>query len=143
MGPKVAVAGKKDQSNWVVPYTTEDAKYQQLKFAQGEELNFVAWLSQKYDMNDPAQREIMRKIYPEYFTQRSELLRSKAKLNLRYAEMRLNGASSKEDLLLEYMIETGQIKLDEQPIWKTKKGMVVKSSFIISQCIIELQMKII
>ncbi len=100
-----------------LPITDRDISYIKRKRNDEEYAAFNAWIGTKYDLTDPAQQEMFKRIYPEYFKQRQELIDEQIDVTARYAKIRLNGAESQEDLILEWEIETGRTVLPQGPIW--------------------------
>ena len=104
-------------AKWVLPYTEADMAYEKRKRDAAEEAMFDQWVARKYDLDDPAQFHLLQKIDPEYTRRREELVDFKCDLIKKYAKTRLLGAQNKEDLRLEFLVETGQLDMPKGPIW--------------------------
>ena len=104
-------------ANWVLPYTQQDMDYEKRKRDAAEEAMFDQWIARKYDLEDPAQFHLLQKIDPEYTRRREELVDFKCDLIKKYAKTRLLGAQNKEDLRLEFLVETGQLEMPKGPVW--------------------------
>lgn len=109
-----------NKSNWVVPFEQADAQYLMRKRDQEEKAQFDMWVTQKFNLTDPAQNMMLQSIAPELFQRREEVIDTQQNLVSRYAKMRLRGAKNIEDLYLEWLIETGRIDLPKGPIWDPK-----------------------
>lgn len=107
--------------NWVVPFTEQDAAYNERKRIQDEQVKFDAWLMQKYDLTDPAQNMMLQQIAPSLYDRREELINNLQNLVTRYAQIRLRGAKSEDDLRFQWLIDTGRLELPQGPIWDPKK----------------------
>lgn len=107
-------------TNWVVPFERSDAAYLMRKRDQEEKAQFDAWVSQKYDLTDPAQNMMLQTIAPELYQRREEVIDTQQALVTRYAKCRLRGAKSLDDLYLEWLVETGRIDLPKGPIWSPR-----------------------
>lgn len=94
-----------------------DLKQQELqwlreKAAAAEEANFQAWFAQNYDKLAPAEKKRARELFPSFYKQRDRLLKSQADQLVRYAQLKLHGVQSYEDLILKYLVESGQVNLE-------------------------------
>lgn len=100
-----------------VPYTEADIDYIKRKRDDEEYSGYLTWQANKYDLNDPAERQWFNKVCPDYFKQRETLIDQQIDLSAQYTKLRLFGPRTEEDLKLEYFIETGRVKLPKGPIW--------------------------
>mgnify|MGYP003552081511 CR=1 FL=1 len=100
-----------------LPITERDISYIKRKRNDEEFAAFQTWIGTKYDLTDPAQQQMFKSIYPAYFEQREALINEQIDITSRYAKIRLNGASSEEDLMLQWEIETGRTILPQGPVW--------------------------
>lgn len=82
------------------------------KRQQEDEANFQAWFAQNYDYMAPEQKAVARRLWPNFYEQRQRLLEKNVKLQQKIAELKLHGPQSKEDLLLQYAVESGYIPAD-------------------------------
>lgn len=108
-------------SNWVVPFTGDDAAYEMRKRDDQENALFEQWVMQKYDITDPSQNRILQGIAPDLFKRREEVIDSQQRLASQYAKLRLRGARTLEDLRIQWLIETGRLSLPKGPIWDPLK----------------------
>lgn len=109
------------KSNWVVPFTDQDAAYELRKRTDDEQAQFDAWLLQKYDLTDPAQNNMLQSIAPSLFQRREEVIDSQQDLITRYSKIRLRGAKSEDDLRFQWLLDTGRLELAKGPIWDPLK----------------------
>lgn len=116
-----------NQSNWVVPFEQADAAYLMRKRDQEEKAQFDMWVTQKYDLTDPAQNMMLQSIAPELYQRREEVIDTQQQLVSRYAKMRLRGAKSLDDLYLQWLIETNRVELPKGPIWDPMKWREAQS----------------
>lgn len=119
-------AGNTD-TNWVVPFEQSDAAYLMRKRDQEEKAQFDAWVTQKFDLTDPAQNMMLQQIAPELYQRREEVIDTQQALVSRYAKMRLRGAKNLDDLYLEWLIETNRIDLPKGPIWDPIKWRMAQA----------------
>lgn len=103
--------------NWVIPFENSDAQFLLRKRDAEEKAMFDAWVTQKYNITDPAQNMMLQRIAPELFTRREEVINQMQDLVSRYAKLRLRGAQSIDDLQLEWLVETKRLTLPKGPIW--------------------------
>lgn len=111
-GPDSVVSAKRP-----LPFTDEDILYLEGKAAAEEYSAFQTWEADRYDLSNPATKDWYAKVNPGYFEQREQLIDDLIETQANYAKIRLRGPRSEEDLKLEYMIETGRVKLPEGPVW--------------------------
>lgn len=117
---KMAV-GNAGPNNWVVPFTEADAAYNERKRIADEQALFDTWLLQKYDLADPAQNNMLQQIAPSLFDRREEVINNMQNLITRYAQIRLRGAKSEDDLRFQWLIDTGRLQLPGGPIWSPRE----------------------
>lgn len=98
-----------------LPWTEEEIDYLRRKRDAEEYAAFQSWLGTKFPITDPANRDLLKKIVPEYFSVRAANLREQINLSARYANLRLVGPETEDDLLLIYEVETGRVKLPDGP----------------------------
>ena len=73
--------------------------------------NYEIWANSLFNMRDPAQAEMRRKIEPEYFQKREWVIEQRAELEKELAKLSLYGyPQSEKQLKLLYMLSTGEIK---------------------------------
>ena len=111
------------RGNYRVPFEKVDAEYLFRQRAQVENADYDRWVMQKYDLTNPAQNMLLQKLDPDQFKRRMDLLKKQIALESRYAEVRMLGAKSEEDLKLEWLIETGRIQMPEGPLWDPQRWM--------------------
>ena len=112
--------GTTEKVEWTVPFTDKDAALVERKRDASEQADFDQWVARKYDLDDPGQLMFLRSIDPEYTARREELIVQKSRLAELYAKMRLRGPQSKDELRLEWMIETGRIELPNAAVWNPR-----------------------
>lgn len=74
--------------------------------------NLDAWIGENFHKADPATRKWLQETYPEYYESRERLMVDRAKLALRIKLLKLRGPKNEKDLLLQWALQTGRIKLD-------------------------------
>lgn len=107
--------------NMQVMFTDADAQYQMRKRTDDEQARFDAWISQTFDLSDPAQNAMLQQIVPGLYQRREELIDHLQDLQTRYAKIRLRGAKSEDDLRFQWLLDTGRIQLPPGPIWDPRK----------------------
>lgn len=91
--------------------------------------DFEVWLTKMFDLRDPSHVQILERVYPEYFSRRLQKLEDDANLQLRLAKIRLHGgqAMDKDDLLLIYGIQSGQVRVPTQALWRPETAYPIDS----------------
>lgn len=89
----------------------EDFKWLQRKQAAEEAANFQLWFAKEFDMMNPADKKRAKELYPEFYTQRKKLLKQQAKNLVNLARIKIEGITSKEDLITTYLAETGRLDI--------------------------------
>ncbi len=88
-------------------------KWMHDKQTQEELAKFEDWLMRSFDLNDPLVVRMLNEMYPDYLERRLEQLDSDADMMKRLAKLRLQGGpKSREDLLLGYLLASGQVNVD-------------------------------
>ena len=91
-----------------------DFEWYMRKQAAAEKANFQRWFAQNFDRMSPAEKQIAKRLYPEFYKERKKLLTSQAKNLVRLAKLKLEGPQSFKDLQTQYLAETG--RLDVGPL---------------------------
>lgn len=101
------------------PYPIKDweINYYKEKAAAEEFAAYQQWLGDKYDLNDMATRAWFKQIAPEYFSQKRELLKELMDRHARYSLLRMAGPENEDDLMFEYMVESGRIEIPTGPFY--------------------------
>lgn len=121
MGDAVKAQGT---NNVMVNVAPDDAM---LKYIRNKDemlwwTNFEKYLEETYiNTGDLSKRDWVRKHYPQYFEMREQFIDNQLDIERRAAKLKLNGPQDMQDLFLEYLIGTGQIKLPETPVWRTDR----------------------
>lgn len=76
-----------------------------------ELFNFEQWIAGVYDQNDPAENEILSRIYPAFKAKREQFIIEKYELAKRHELLKLFGPRDQDDLILMYMIANKQITI--------------------------------
>ncbi len=109
--------------NYKVPFEKEDAEYLLRQRAQVENADYDRWVMQKYDLSNPAQNLMLQRIDPDQFKRRMDLLKQQLEVESKYAEVRMMGPKSEDDLKFEWLVETGRLQLPEGPLWNPQEWM--------------------
>lgn len=94
-----------------VPLTDSDVAYYAKKTAEDEHLAFMQFCASKFDLTDPAQVEIFRRINPEYFTRQMAYIDSRLDTIKKWLSIRETGIQSMEDMTFLWMLNTGRLSL--------------------------------
>lgn len=89
----------------------EDFKWYQRKLAAEEAANFQMWFAQNFDHMSPADKKRAKELYPEFYKERKQLLKKQAKNLMKFAKLKLEGVQSFDDLMTQYMAETGRLDI--------------------------------
>lgn len=98
-----------------MPWTEKEIDYLKRKRDAEEYANYNDWLIHKFPLNDPANREILKRTVPRYFEERKAVLSEQINLSAKYANLRLFGPDNEDDLKLQYAVETGRVRLPQGP----------------------------
>jgi hypothetical protein len=74
--------------------------------------NLDAWIGKNFHTPSVSQRKWLQETFPEYYESRERLMVSRAKLALRINLLLLRGPKNHKDLVLQWGLATGRIKLD-------------------------------
>lgn len=88
---------------------------------QKQRVSFEQWLSNQFDLNDPATAKLVEEMMPEYFDKRMEAIEHQAELQKNLAMVRLRGPRNKTDFMLLYLLSTGQLNLPRGAIFEPSK----------------------
>jgi hypothetical protein len=103
--------------------TTDDLKYLKRKEDQLQAADFKSWIGKLYNWNDPAQRPLLMKVYPEAIQEQMETIEMQAELAKRLAKIRLyGGPQDQEDARLMYLIQAGVVKVPTDPLWQPSQS---------------------
>lgn len=97
----------------LVQATDSDFKWLQKKREAAEFANLDAWIGRNFHKADVATRKWLQETYPEYYESRERLMIERAKLALRIKLLQLRGPKNEKDLVLQWGLQTGRIKLDD------------------------------
>jgi len=89
----------------------EDFEWYQRKQQAVEAANFQKWFAANFDHMSPADKKRAKELYPEFYAQRKKLLKQQTKNLQRLASIKLNGVQSKDDLITQYLAETGRLDI--------------------------------
>ena len=98
-----------------LPITEEELAFMERKRDAEEYAAFFDWITHRYPSNDPANRMLLTTIMPEFIEVRKRNLEEQIQLQADYARIRLTGPQSQEDLMKEYLVETGRVTIPEGP----------------------------
>lgn len=109
-------------NNGVSPFgqvhaTDEDFEYLAQKRDQIERFGYQKFLAKSFDLTNPAERELLEKVAPDYYKSREEEINQQAELQKRLAHIRLRGPRSEEDMMTLWAIHTKRIPMPEGPLW--------------------------
>jgi uncharacterized membrane protein YgcG len=100
-----AYGGIVPKSQVVLPLTDKDVEAWQDKEKMALQLDFDNWVTRKFDpFANPAEREWLQKIYPEFFEARVDEVKDLAELIVQYNNIMISGPKTKEDLYLLYRV---------------------------------------
>lgn len=94
-----------------VYFDDKAAKWLERKAAVGEAANFDKWFGQNFNKNDLASRQFAQQINPQYYSDREREMAERADVVLRLKGIQLRGPQSKEDLYMQWLIDSGRVKL--------------------------------
>lgn len=98
--------------------TADDMEYLTRKKDQLQAAKFEQFVASMYNKNDPAQRELLRKVYPELQAKQEDTIRMRAELEMRLAMIKLNGGPrDRGDLMLLWALASGAITPPKGALW--------------------------
>ena len=92
-------------------YSDEDARWLIEKQKQAERAEFQLWFARNFDRMDPASKKWAREHYPEFYAARQRLVGKQAQNLVKLANLKLNGVKSFDDLMTQYLAETGRLDI--------------------------------
>lgn len=95
----------------VMQLKDSDLKWVQRKAEEAEEANFQQWFAQQFDHMSPADKNVAKRLYPQFYSQRKQLLRKQADNVANLARIKLTGPENFHDLMMLYLAETGRLDL--------------------------------
>lgn len=102
-----------------LPVSDQLHKWQQEKDKAVLQVQFDAWVEQKFLNGSLADKELLKSTYPGYFQARVDAVNNKIELDRKIFNLKLFGAKTVEDLHLQFLLDQGLIPLDSAPIWDT------------------------
>lgn len=87
----------------------EDLEYIDKKAQQVELEKFDRWYGSIFDHADPAQLQISKQIYPEWFERRLKAIDETVDFQRSMARINILGITNKEDVLTAYAVASGRI----------------------------------
>lgn len=87
----------------------DDLLYIDRKAKEAELEKFDRWYGTLFDHTDPAQLQLSKQIYPEWFERRLKAIDETVEFQKRMARMQMLGIQSKEDVLTAYAVSSGRI----------------------------------
>ncbi len=92
--------------------TDADFKWLQKKRETEAYANLDKWIGTNFHKADLPTRKWLQETFPDYYESRERIMVERAKLALRIKLLKLRGAKNEQDLLLQWGLQTGRIKLD-------------------------------
>lgn len=114
---KKQFATEANNTAWMVPFDGQDASWVARQRDKAEKAEYDEWLYRKYDLSDLPTAAMIQQIAPEIWERREEYLNYQMSLVDRYAKTRLYGPRSEADIKLEWLVETGRVKLPDYNLW--------------------------
>lgn len=93
--------------------TDRELDWLQKKRETAEAANLDAWIGAHFNINDVATRAWLQRTYPQYFERREEEMVRRSKFALRVNLLLMRGPRNRKDLILQWGLQTGRVKLDE------------------------------
>ena len=94
-----------------VYYDDKVGKWLERKSAVAESANFDAWFGKNFHKNDLASRQWAQQVNPNFYSEREKEMADRAQMVLKIKGIQMRGPQSKEDLYIQYMIDSGRVKL--------------------------------
>lgn len=118
MQAKLALQTKNAQGQLVgegpfgkLKYSDDDARWLMEKQKAAEKAEFQMWFARNFDMMDPASKKWAREHYPEFYAARQRMIGQQAQNLVKLANLKLNGVKSFDDLMTQYLAETGRLDI--------------------------------
>lgn len=96
-----------------VYYDERVGKWLERKSAVAESANFDSWFGRNFHKNDLASRQWAQQVNPNFYSDREKEMADRAQMVLKIKGIQMRGPQSKEDLYIQYMIDSGRVKLPE------------------------------
>lgn len=91
-------------------FSSELIDIQRRRNEEIELFQFEAWIESNWDITDPNQLRILHELYPEYWTKREQYIKERYDLGCKYELLQLRGPKNKDELILQYMLSSGNIE---------------------------------
>lgn len=92
-------------------YDDKVGRWLERKAAVAEAANFDAYFGREFNKNDLASRQWAQKINPDWYASRERDMNDRAQMVLKIKGIQLRGPQSKEDLYIQWLIESGRVVL--------------------------------
>lgn len=111
--------GNQGQSEGVTPFGVAELKDKDihwlLKKRETEAYaNFQQWFATNFDKMAPHEKQYAREAFPQFYEERTKQLDRTIELEKKIAQLKILGIRSKEDMMLQWAIESGYI--DASPL---------------------------
>lgn len=93
--------------------TDKDIRWLEKKKQAEAYANLDQWIGDNFHNASVVDRKWLQETFPDYYDSREQLMVDRAKLALRINLLLLRGPKNEKDLLLEWGLQTGRIKLEE------------------------------
>lgn len=107
-----------------LPYTEGEMQYLIDRNAAEEYAAYNQWIANRYDINDPPTRAMLKQMIPRYFEQRKAVLEEQMADHARYARLVFDGPDSEEDLMFQWTVETGRRHIPTGPFYNPFQWML-------------------
>lgn len=94
-----------------VYYDEKVGRWLERKAAVSEAANFDAFFGEQFNKNDLASRAWAQKINPDWYAAREREMAERAEMVLKLKGIQLRGPQNKEELTMQWLIESGRVKL--------------------------------
>jgi len=102
-----------NNERWIytIPLTEDDVKAAEEKIKLSEQLKFDRWIGQSYQPdNNPAYREWLQQVYPQYFEARQKQIEEEERLRSKIRSIDLHGPKDLEDLWIQWRCANNNLR---------------------------------
>lgn len=113
----------RSQQGAYIPVTDEEINYKIEKSRESALGDFHQWIHTHYNYRDPVTKNWLMQVYPEFFEWKKKMMEQDHDIEWRKKVISNFGPNNFEDLIMEYMMDTGVVKSGESMALDTQRDM--------------------
>lgn len=100
----------------VIPVGAEEVDFVANKERLVQLMKFDRYFLNRFKFSNPHDLRMAQQMYPELFEMQLQTIREKAELQVELAKIKLLGPKTKEDIHLQYLVESGTIEVPNESV---------------------------